>query len=62
MYLYTIKQKQSIMTINLNTNTQTIKELLEMGLTNNYKSQPLHRQRKCLLQEASLKGLIKLKK
>ncbi len=48
--------------INLNTNKQTIKELVALGLTNVYTHAPLHTQRRALLQEASIKGLITLKK
>ena len=46
------------MTINLNTNKQTIKQLVELGLTNNYKAQPLCTQRERLLRDAAVKGLI----
>jgi len=50
------------MKINLNTNKQTIKELVELGLTNNYKSHSLSYQRYLLLKKAYLKVLIKLNK
>ena len=50
------------MTINLNTNKQTIKQLVELGLTNVYKHSPLCIQRKNLLEDAFRKGLINLNK
>lgn len=48
--------------INLNTNRQTIKELVNMGLTNHYKSSPLPIQRLALLRDAARKNLITLNK
>lgn len=50
------------MIINLNTNKQTIKELVSLGLTNYYKSQPLCIQRRRLLRDAAEAGLIVLNK
>lgn len=44
--------------INLNTNKQTIKELVALGLTNNYTSAPLCIQRATLLQLAVRHNLI----
>lgn len=48
--------------INLNTNKQTIKELVNLGLTNYYTESSLATQRERLLRDASKKGLIILKK
>ena len=50
------------MTINLNTNKQSIKELVALGLTNYYTQSPLCTQRERLLRDASNKGLITLNK
>jgi len=47
-------------TINLNTNKQTIQELVALGLTNYYTSSSLCIQRLALLQDAVRKNLIKL--
>jgi len=44
--------------INLNTNKQTIKELVALGLTNNYTSSPLCIQRATLLKLAVAKNLL----
>ena len=48
--------------INLNTNKQSIKELVNLGLTNHYKSHSLGIQRMYLLRDAAEQGLIKLNK
>tara|TARA_R110000772_G_scaffold60759_1_gene137097 strand:+ start:206 stop:361 length:156 start_codon:yes stop_codon:yes gene_type:complete len=48
--------------INLNTNTQTIEELVAMGLTNYYTSHPLCYQRASLLRDAVNYELIIIKK
>lgn len=48
--------------INLNKNKQTIKELVNMGLTNYYTSSPLPIQRLALLQDAQRKNLIVINK
>jgi hypothetical protein len=48
--------------INLNTNTQTIKELVAMGLKNYYTSHPLCIQRASLLRDAAREELIIIKK
>tara|TARA_B100000780_G_scaffold97944_1_gene68354 strand:- start:330 stop:482 length:153 start_codon:yes stop_codon:yes gene_type:complete len=50
------------MTINLNTNKQTIKELVQLGVTNYYFSSPLCIQRVALLRDAAKKNLITLNK
>ena len=44
--------------INLNTNKQTIKQLVALGLVNNYTSSPLCIQRSTLLQLAVASNLI----
>jgi len=48
------------MSINLNTNKQSIKELVSLGLTNYYTAHALCTQRARLLRDASSKGLITL--
>lgn len=48
------------MTINLNTNKQTISELEALGVVNNYKHAVLSTQRYRLLRDAAIKGLITL--
>ena len=50
------------MTINLNTNKQTIKELVALGLNNVYTHAPLCIQRRTLLKLAAMKNLIVLNK
>ena len=47
--------------IDLRKNNQTIKQLVDLGLTNYYTSSPLHIQRLALLQDAKRKNLIKFK-
>lgn len=46
------------MKINLNTNKQSIKDLVSLGLVNNYKSHKLCIQRSLLLRDAINAGLI----
>jgi len=46
--------------IDLRKNNQTIKQLVDLGLTNYYTSSPLHIQRLALLQDAKRKNLIKI--
>lgn len=47
--------------INLHTNTQTIKELEALGITNHYKHSSLPTQRFRLLRDAANLNLITLK-
>ena len=50
------------MTINLNTNKQTIKQLVALGIDNVYTHAPLCVQRRTLLKVAVIKNLIVLNK
>jgi len=49
------------MRIDLNLNKQSIKELVDLGVTNYYFSSPLHIQRVALLRDAASQNLITLK-
>jgi len=49
-----------MITVNMNTNKQTIKELVALGLTNTWTHAPLCVQRRSLLEMASVMGLLTL--